>query len=192
MLEICLVMLVATCCAAAGVVWLMPSSAQERKTVTDEAIRLVEQARASALASRKPVVMAIESPGDFSDVSCYRLGIFSVEDRSDAGDDVLRVKQIRRWLEVPERIVIAAGASDDLPNVMDAPKRIIRYGSEHAPRETVVRLLEFSEEGGLKSPPGEGPVILRIAERKGGTGSAASEREERLKIGRVNARAYRF
>ncbi|MFT3989817.1 MAG: hypothetical protein QM680_00260 [Luteolibacter sp.] len=192
LLELCMVVLVSACCLTAGVVWLMPPVSQKRKAATDAVIRMVETARSSALAGGKSVILAVADPDVLQGIDGYRLGVFVIQKMPGTSDEPILVSQVQRWSEISENIVFAKGEVNESPNLMDSEKREIRYGSEADPKQIQVRILEFNPDGGLAVPQGDGPVVMRVAERAKGNGSEAGAREDWVKIGRVNARAYRF
>lgn len=176
------------------------SGARARKQATGEIVSLVEQARATALASRCVVALALAEPGDLAPGDERGLiGIFKIKEWPTAGE-VLEGTLIRRWQALPSGVVILPGAFDGVRNPCDGPETNIRYRAGNQIKEARFHILAFSPRGGLQWPTGSEPVALRIAEgayRNGkpepnNRGSARAVAENVLKIGRVTARPYPF
>jgi hypothetical protein len=82
---------------------------------------------------------------------------------------------------------------------MDAGEMTINYGGSKN-LSIKAQALAFNSRGGLHSPAGSGPVVLRIAEGGYRNGEAKPNKragqgavtENRLKIGRVTARPYQI
>ena len=189
----------------AGVGLLNGTGSQSRKAGTDMLTGLIEQARTKAITSRSHVVLAIAEPGDLpaGDERC-RVGLFSVAvdqwpDLSTAPATSVKGVLLNRWQTLNTGIVLIGGEVDGIANPLDQPEITIAYGGSKN-LSVKVHAIAFNSRGGLHHPPGSTPIAVRIAEGayRGGKASAnqrGSQKtitENRLKIGRVTARPYRF
>lgn len=184
----------------AGIRILGGTSSQAGKTATDACIGLIEQARSTAITSRSHTVLAIAEPGDLpaDDDRCL-IGIFKIPnwpDDSATLDGIL----LRRWQALPNGIVLLPGAVNGLRNPRDEAETTIRYQSGKQTIEGRFHILAFTPRGGLLRPAGSDPVALRIADgsyrdrqpRANTRKSGNRVVESTLRIGRINARPYRF
>jgi len=189
---------------AAGVGLLNGTGSQSRKAGTDLLSGLIEQARTKAITSRSIVVLAIAEPGDLpaGDERC-RVGLFSVavDKWPDLSSGPATVKGVllSRWQTLNTGLVLFGGEVGGVANPLDQGEITINYGGTKN-LSVKVHAIAFNSRGGLHHPPGSTPIVLRIAEGayRGGKASA-NERgtqkvisENRLRIGRVTARPYRF
>jgi prepilin-type N-terminal cleavage/methylation domain-containing protein len=189
----------------AGVGLLNGTGSQSRKAGTDMLTGLIEQARTKAITSRSLVVLAIAEPGDLpaGDGRC-RVGLFSVAvdqwpDLSTAPATSVKGVLLNRWQTLNTGIVLIGGEVDGIANPLDQPEITIAYGGSKN-LSVKVHAIAFNSRGGLHHPPGSTPIAVRIAEGayRGGKASAnlrgaqKTITENRLKIGRVTARPYRF
>lgn len=190
----------------AGITLLNGTGNQSRKAGTDMISGMVEQARTTAITSRCYVVLAIAEPGDLpiSDERC-RIGMFKVDlDKWPAANTspvIVTATLLNRWQTLNTGIVLIGGqvAADGAPNALDSDKMTINYGGSKN-LSIKVHAIAFNSRGGLHSPSGSTPVVLRIAEGgyRGGVAKpnkrAGQEAvtENRLKIGRVTARPYQI
>ena len=188
--------------ATAGAQLLGHTDIQTRKAGTELLTSLIEQARNTAITSRRHVILAIAEPGDIAntDERC-RLGIFKVDSWPDPFDgEISKAVQKGRWRALEAGLTISGGKLDGLDNPLDAPEIALQYGSESKPRSAKVHAIAFNSRGSLHHPAGSTPVALRIAEGSYRNGKAtpykrgenATITENRLKIGRVTARPYRI
>lgn len=188
----------------AGISLLNGTGNQSRRAGVDMISGMVEQARTTAITSRSYVLLAIAEPGDLpaSDEKC-RLGLFKVEiDKWPPGSTApteLNASLLNRWQTLNTGIVLIGGEVDGAPNPMDTGKITINYGGTKN-LSAKVRVIAFNSRGGLVLPSGSSPIGLRIAEGGYRNGQAKpnlragqkSPTENRMKIGRVTARAYQI
>lgn len=183
---------------AAGAGMASGSGFRSRVEATDLLAGMIEQARATSIASRCDVVLAVAEPGDFPgrDQVC-RLGLFKVASWPESPASPLSGVQVGHWRNLGTGVVLAGGRVDGLDNPLDDPEVTVSYGT-HRTVVVKVHAIAFSARGGLRHPVGSSPVVMRIAEGNYRSGKATPfERgedgtipENRLKIGRVTARAY--
>jgi hypothetical protein len=94
--------------------------------------------------------------------------------------------------------VLIGDEVDGVPNLVDTEKVTINYGGAKN-LTTIVHAIAIHPRGGLQYPLGSSPLIARVAAGSYRNGKAAPNKygdlkniwENRLKIGRINARAYR-
>lgn len=188
--------------AAIGYSVLQSNGTHARKASTDRISALLEQARTTAITQRTKIVLAIAEPGDLpvDDGKC-RIGLFKIPDWQDGATSVEGVL-LRRWMPLDQGIVLIGGNVEGLRNVMDEQQITITYAAGNRALSTTVQAVAFNPRGGLAWPTGSDPITMRIAE--GGYRGPGSRPipnksaethtipENRLKIGRVLGRAYRF
>ncbi|MEX1049165.1 MAG: hypothetical protein WED15_06535 [Akkermansiaceae bacterium] len=191
----------------AGVSLLNGTGAQSRRAGTDMMAGLIEQARTKAITSRSYVILAIAEPGDLpaGDERC-RIGLFRIEgSEAPTSLDNINAVLLNRWQLLNTGVVLIPGSvpvddgDDDLENPLDLPQATINYGAAKN-LSVQVHAIAFNPRGGRHFPFGPDPIALRIAEGnyRGGTatpyerGTQKSITENRLRIGRVNARPYRL
>jgi len=176
------------------------TGSQARKAGVDLLAGMVEQARTAAIISRKHVILAVAEPGDLpaGDERC-RLGLFKVETWPENATDAVEGILMSRWRTLETGIALIGGEVNGVENPLDAPELAISYGANKL-LTIKVHAIAFNSRGGLHHPSGSTPVALRVAEGGYRDGKAApncrsdtaSVSENRLKIGRVIARAYRI
>lgn len=189
----------------AGVSILGDTGQQSRRAAGDTLTGLIEQARTTAISTRRHVILAVAEPGDLptDDTQC-RLGLFKVDEWPEQAAAALPAVLLNRWKTLETGVVLIGGdaggaISGGMPNPMDAPQLRVSYGGGGGTRTVEVHAIAFNPRGGLQYPEGSRPVQLRIAEgryrngrafpiRRGEAGALA---ESHLKIGRVTARPYR-
>lgn len=187
----------------AGVTLLGGTGPQSCKANADLLEGLVERARTTAITTRSYVVLAIAEPGDLpADDGCCRIGLFKVKPEawpdSGSGPLALTGSLLGRWQSLNPGIVLAGGEVDGAANPLDLPQVAITCGARKPSFQ--VHAIVFDFRGGLRYPPGSSPIGLRVAEgvyRNGrampnSSGARQTVGGERLKIGRVTARAYRI
>lgn len=184
----------------AGVSLMKGTGAQARLAGTDMLAGMIEQARTCAITTRSYVILAVAEPGDLptGDERC-RLGLFQVETWPDSPSEAVEGVLMTRWRTLENGIALIGGATDGVPNPLSGPQLTVSYGASKAMRVNV-HCLAFNSRGGLHFPAGSTPVAMRIAEGSYRDGKAtpylsaggAAVIENRLKIGRVIARAYRI
>jgi prepilin-type N-terminal cleavage/methylation domain-containing protein len=193
----------------AGITLLNGTGTQSRKAGTDMLSGMIEQARTTAITSRCYVILAIAEPGDLPivDERC-RIGMFKVEmDKWPTGTTspvTVPATLLNRWQMLNTGIVLIGKQKTDsdpepIPNPIDLDKITINYGGAKN-LSIKVHAIAFNSRGGLHSPPGSTPVVLRIAEGgyRGGEAKPnirsgqTKPTENRLKIGRVTARPYQI
>lgn len=185
---------------ATGRVVMDGAGSRARQTGTDLLTAMIEQARTAAITSRSCVVLAVAEPGDLpvADERC-RLGLFKVARWPDPATDPVMGELICRWRCLETGIVLIGGEVDGVANPLDANQLTISYGATQQ-LAARVHAIAFNARGGLLYPVGSSPVAMRIAEGRYRAGKATPNRrgntaaitENRLQIGRVNARPYRI
>ncbi len=190
LVEMLAVALIISALLAAGAGLFQRTGSEAVKTGTEKFAALVEQARTSAITRRKPVALALISPGDLSqgDELC-RIGVFELEDWK-SGEKV-EGRLIQRWRSLPGGVGFVAGEYETLENVMDVSRPSLSW--KNGDEEAEVPLLVFSARGGLMSPAGSKPVVVilssgvhqdgRFIPRNGGGRRV-------IRIGRVVARPW--
>lgn len=200
LVEVVAVIAVILLLMTAGIRMLGSTGSQAKKTATDTCLGLLEQARATAITARSYVVLAIAEPGDLpaDDDRCL-IGLFKLKEWPTPAttlDGVL----LRRWQALPNGIVLLPGAVKGLRNPRDEPETVIRYQAGQQTIEGRFHILAFNPRGGLQWPAGSDPLALRIAEgayrnRQPAANTRGANKnvvENTLRIGRLNARPYRF
>ena len=187
----------------AGVGLLNGSGSQSRKAATDMLSGLVDQARTIAITSRSDVLLVIAEPGDLptGDERC-RVGLFRLR-KPAAGATTStpdRYDLLSRWQTLNTGIVLLGGKVEGVRNPIDEPQMSITYGPASKEITANVHAISINSRGSLALPKGSDPIAFRIAEGGYRGGKAAANMrgedhdvtENRLKIGRVTARPYRF
>lgn len=197
LIEMLVVITIVAALLLAGVALLRGTGPQARKSANDLLYAMIDQARTTAITSRSDVILAIAEPGDLpsGDQRC-RLGIFKVTDWPDSGD--ISATLLSRWKTLDNGVALLPGDVDGIPNPLDGGELDIEYGSTK--QKVTVHALVFNPRGRLRFPEGSTPVALRLAEGTYRNGVAVPYRgatdgsviENRIKIGRVSARPYRF
>jgi prepilin-type N-terminal cleavage/methylation domain-containing protein len=197
LVELLAVMAVMGILLAAGA--RMRGGAGERRTACDILSGMVGQARSMAISRRRTVVLALAGPGDLAsgDGRC-RAGLFVVDQLGRNGG-ASNAKMLGRWEVIPAGVVLLGGGDGGIRNPMDEKPVALKYVMAGAPVEICVHALAFTPRGGLGWPLGSSPMVLRLAEGgyRGGVAVANARdggnvvAEEKLRIGRVVARAWR-
>ncbi len=202
LVELSVVIAILLTLATAGAQLLGHTEIQTRKAGTELLTSLIEQARNTAITSRRHVILAIAEPGDIAntDERC-RLGIFKVDSWPDPFDgEISKAVQKGRWRALESGLTISGGKLDGLDNPLDAPEIALEYGSESKPRSAKVHAIAFNSRGGIILPASANPVLMRVAagsyrdgkaipRHNGKNGTVA---EQKIKVGRVTARPYRI
>lgn len=188
--------------ATAGAQLLGHTEIQTRKAGAELLTSLIEQARDTAITSRRHVILAIAEPSDIAntDEKC-RLGIFKVDAWPEPFDGKIhKAVQKGRWRTLENGLTISGGKIDGLDNPLDAPELELEYGDTSKPRTAQVHAIAFNPRGGIVLPASANPVLMRVAagvyhngkvilRSNGNNGKTA---EQKIKVGRVNARPYRI
>lgn len=187
----------------AGVGLVRGTGPSARKAGTDLLIGMIEQARTAAISSRTNVVLAIAEPGDLptGDARC-RLGMFKIKPEDWPADPTgaeLKGELMSRWRVIETGAALIGGEVNGTPNPIDGPELNVIYGG-FKPVSVKVHAIAFNSLGRLLYPVGSTPVAMRVAEGIYSSGKATAYQrgdaktisENRLKIGRVNARPYRI
>lgn len=173
---------------------------QSRRAAVDMLSGLIEQARTQAVTSRSYVILAIAEPGDLPTVDDQcRIGLFRVDQGLEDPVTPVRATLLSRWQTLNTGIAITGGEINGVPNPLDAPQLTFSYGGAKN-LSIQAHILAFNPRGGLHSPTGSTPVVLRIAEGRYVNGKAIAfprgtsktATENLLKIGRVTARPYQI
>lgn len=202
LVELSVVIAILLTLATAGAQLLGHTEIQTRKAGTELLTSLIEQARNTAITSRRHVILAIAEPGDIAntDERC-RLGIFKVDSWPDPFDgEISKAVQKGRWRALEAGLTISGGNLDGLDNPLDAPEIALQYGSESKPRSAKVHAIAFNPRGGIILPASANPVLMRVAagsyrdgkaipRHNGKNGTVA---EQKIKVGRITARPYRI
>ena len=202
LVEMSVVIAILLTLATAGAQLLGNTEIQKRKAGTELLISLIEQARNTATTSRRHVILAIAEPGDIpnTDERCC-LGIFKFDSWPNPFDGkISKAVQKGRWRALESGLAISGGNYDGLDNPLDAPEITIDYGSESKPRSAQVHAIAFNPHGGIIHPASANSIVMRIAAGSYRNGKAIPRHngkngtvaEQKIKIGRVNARPYRI
>ena len=188
--------------AAAGAQLLGHTEIQTRKAGTDLITNLVEKARSTAITSRRHVILAIAEPGDLPNTNeCCRLGIFKVESWPDPFDgEISTAIQMGRWRALERGLTISGGDLDGHDNPLESAELTIEYGNDPKTRSAKVHAIAFNPRGGIIHPASANPIVLRVTACNYRNGKAIprlntkedASSEQKIKIGRVTARAYRI
>lgn len=186
-----------------GVSLLNGTGSQSRKAGTDMISGMVEQARTIAINSRSDVLVVIAGPGDLagSDERC-RIGLFRLKKpvAGAAAGTPDHYDLLTRWQTLNTGVVLVGGQVDGVRNPLDEPQMNILYTAANKDVTVNAHVISINSRGALVLPKGSDPVAFRIAEGgyRGGKvtpnirGDSQKATENRLKIGRVNARPYRI
>ncbi|MDP3850533.1 MAG: prepilin-type N-terminal cleavage/methylation domain-containing protein [Luteolibacter sp.] len=204
LIEMVTVIAVIVTLLVAGVSLLGGTGAQARRAGVDLLVGMVEQARTAAITSRSYVVLAVAEPNDLpAGDTRVRLGLFMVEPDKwpdDPSTGIVSAALMSRWRVFENGVILIPGQVYGLDNPMDGGGELtLAYGSGSKARTVKVNALVFNPRGGLHHPVGSSPLGMRVAE--GGYRAGVPKpnirsdsnaiSENRLKIGRVTARAYR-
>lgn len=190
------VLAIAMLLVAAGIPLLPSTRAHARRTATDQFLAMAEQARTTAIAKRATILLAFAEP-DRQDDSC-RIGLLQIRDERPDLSTVtspIHCTLLGAWKSLETGIVFLSGAGDGIENPLD--RQMISIACPGKPPMRV-HAIAFHPQGGLQYPPGSGPLAIRIAEGSYRTGKPTPDQragqtaitENRIKIGRVTARAY--
>lgn len=201
LVELAVTIAVMTILLLAGVGLLGGSAAQARKSTTELLIGMIEQARTAAISTRSHVVLAVAEPGDLpnNEERC-QIGLFKVAHWPESPTEPVSAELMKRWRLIENGVVLTGGEVAGLQNPMDHQKLRIQYTSGGKTQSIQARALAFNPCGGLHHPSGSSQMVMRVAEGRYRDGKAMVTRrgdsqsiaENRLKIGRVNARPYRM
>lgn len=202
LVELAVVMAILITLTAAGIHLFKNTATHARKCGTELLTSLVENARSSAMTSRRHVIIAIAEPGDLTscDGRC-RIGLFKVDAWPEPFDgEVSDATQLGRWHPLERGLTAASGSLENLDNPLDQSELIINYGNTTNPRSAKVHAVVINPHGSIKLPAGSNPLLMRIAEGAYRNGKAIQHQsanngataENKIKIGRVVARAYRI
>ena len=202
LVELSVVIAILLTLATAGAQLLGHTEIQTRKAGTELLTSLIEQARNTAITSRRHVILAIAEPGDIAntDERC-RLGIFKVDSWPDPFDgEISKAVQKGRWRALEAGLTISGGNLDGLDNPLDAPELALEYSNGSKARSAKVHAIAFNPRGGIILPASANPVLMRVAAGSYRDGKAIPRHngkngaiaEQKIKVGRVTARPYRI
>ena len=187
----------------AGVSLLNGTGSQSRKAGTDMISGMVEQARTIAITSRSDVLVVIAEPGDLAGSDeRSKVGLFRLKKPVSGAPATTteRYDLLTRWQTLNTGVVLVGGAVDGVRNPLDEPQMNILYTAANKDVTVNAHVIAINSRGALVLPKGSDPIAFRIAEGgyRGGKatpnirGDSKKATENRLKIGRVNARPYRI
>jgi prepilin-type N-terminal cleavage/methylation domain-containing protein len=202
LIEMVVVIAILLTLATAGAQLLGTTDVQTRKAGTDLVTNLVEKARSTAITSRRHVILAMAEAGDlpYSDERC-RLGIFKVDAWPDPVDgEIIHANQVGRWRALERGLTISGGEIENHDNPLESTELSIEYGNKPKTRNAKVHAIAFNPRGGIIYPISANPIVLRVAACSYRNGKAVprldanggTNLEQKIKIGRVTARAYRI
>lgn len=199
LVEMLIVIAIVSILLLSSIAMLRGFGVQARKSGTDMIHAMIDQARTTAITTRSDVILAIAEPGDLptGDQRC-RLGLFRVVDWPESDSDPIPAVLMSRWKFFETGVALIPGEVDGIPNPLDSAELTVDFGARRGPVK--VHALAINPRGRLRYPAGSNPVALRLAEgvyRNGvpvPNGAAGNGKvvENRIKIGRVSARPYRF
>ena len=200
LMELVVVIAIMAVLMAAGGGLLRGTAGQSRKVATDLIASMIDQARTTAITSRKDIVLAIADPTNFETSDGRgKIGLFEVESWPDpnSGNPTLKARLLKRWQSMDAGVVLIGGGLNGLENPLDQPQVTLK-NSETKKQTFQVHFIGINSRGALVSPSGAAPMVLRIAEGRYQDGDAVPNRsgeqktitENRLKIGRISARTY--
>jgi hypothetical protein len=196
LIEMLAALAVAILLAAVGIRLLPSTRTHARRTATDQLVAMVEQARTTSIAKRAIILVALAEP-DLPSAPC-QIGLLQVQDEWPDPSIVpspLHCTLLGAWKSLETGIIFLSGAGDGVENPLDRPLISIDCAGRSP---MLVHPIAFHPQGGLLYPPGSGPLAIRIAEGSYRAGKATPDHraaqtaitENRIKIGRVTARAY--
>jgi prepilin-type N-terminal cleavage/methylation domain-containing protein len=202
LLEMVTVITILSILMTLGASFLNETGSQIRNTNTDMLIGLIEQARIKAITSRSYVVLGIQEPETLTDHNqCCRIGMFEVKKWPDSATVpmVLEGQLLNRWQKLNTGIVLMRGDIDGIENLLDMPQILITHGGGKNLSNRIYAMV-FHPRGGISFPLGSAPMTIRLAEGGYHDGKAIPKKhgkqqhifENRLKIGRITARAYQI
>lgn len=202
LVELAVVVTILLTLTAAGIHLFKNTATHARKCGTELLTSLIENARSSAITSRRHVIVAIAEPGDLtgSDDRC-RIGLFKVESWPGPFDgEINAATQLGRWHPLETGLTAASGSFENLDNPLDQAELTLNYGNATKPRSAKVHAIVINPRGAIELPTGINPLLIRIAEGVYRNGKAiprpkadnGAVAENKIKIGRVIARAYRI
>jgi hypothetical protein len=188
--------------ATAGAQLLGNTEMQTQKSGTELLTSLIEDARNTALTSRRHVILAIAEPGDLvnNDGRC-RLGIFKVDSWPESIDEpIFQAIQKGRWRALEQGLTISGGNLDGHDNPLEAPELALEFGTKSKPLSAKFHAIAFNPHGSIIHPASTNPIVVRIAAGNYQNGKAIPRRrdnngtlvENKIKVGRVSARPYRM
>jgi prepilin-type N-terminal cleavage/methylation domain-containing protein len=177
---------------------LFRGKGRARRAAVDAVAGMVDQARNTAIRTRRNVALVIAWPAQVPDLGgekLCRLGLFELEAPPDANGAV-RGRLLERWRPLPKGIVAMGGQADGVRNVLDDGFLMLSYESGGKEVETAVTGLVFTPRGGLGWPKGSDPVAIRLVEGAYIEGKPTRTRQdggtdEIIRVGRVVARPWR-
>jgi prepilin-type N-terminal cleavage/methylation domain-containing protein len=172
--------------------------ARARRVAADTVAGMVDQARNTAIRTRREVFLAIAGPGEIpqsGEGSVCRIGLFELSERPDE-NGAAKGRLLERWRPLPKGIVAAGGPVDGLRNVLDESglRLSCEIGGEEV--EATLKGIVFTPRGGMAWPKGSDPVAVRLVEGSYAGGAAVRTRrdggeDEIIRVGRVVARPWR-
>ncbi len=162
--------------------------AASRRTTVDLVSAMGDHARTTAIARRTPVVMALAAPADLpaGEDGRYRIGLFQVTSEEGTSPTLVRtVTALGRWKPLDRGHFWNPGAIEGAVNPWDAPRLILRTDRGKLHLHGII----FAAHGGISSPSGSAPAVIRIAENSNRAATAGYP-ETRLRVGRVTGRIY--
>lgn len=170
----------------AGIGLRNDAPAAVRRTAVDLLSASADHARTTAIARRKPVVMALAAPADLpaGDDGRCRIGLFVVDAEEGTALELTRtVTALGRWKPLGDGISWGTGQEAAAVNPWNAARLKLR--TKRGPLQ--VHGIVFTPQGGLSSPPGAAPAEIRFGQSGG---RAEAFPASRLRVGRVTGRIY--
>ncbi|GAA5481043.1 GspH/FimT family pseudopilin [Haloferula sargassicola] len=190
LIEMIAVVCIMATLVAVGMGLFQRTGSEAVKTGTEKFAAMVEQARTTAITRRKPVALALVSPGEagLGDEQC-RLGLFELEEWE--ANQPVTGSQVQRWEALPGGVGFDSGAFESLSNAAESERVSLTW--KNGAEKAELPMLVFSSRGALLSPSGSQPVVVilssgvhqhgRFIPREGGG-------RRIVRIGRVVARPW--
>ena len=202
LIELSVVIAILLTLVTAGAQLLGHTEVQTRRAGTELISNLIEQARNTAITSRRHVVLAIAEPGDIpnTDARC-RLGIFKVDSWPDALDGkIISADQKGRWRAFETGLAVSAGKLEGFDNPLDAEELTLEYESNSKTKNAKIHAIAFNPRGAIVHPSSAQPIVLRVAAGHYRNGKFVPRKntnngamvEQKIRIGRITARPYRI
>jgi len=170
---------------------LVPSDAKARRAGRDVILGAVTKARSHSITKGvDTALVAVDINGVASEYSGRRLALFEVKEVAGNDDTYEVIKQIGRWIPLPERVVMVDDAGLRGTNLQDSQTRLLVKlpGSLEVTAPAIV----FSTAGAVQSPSGAGVMEIHLSSGAIANGNLIRKENKGtdiIEIGRLSGRA---